>query len=367
MLAEHRLKPVAVLLTHGHIDHTFSVAPVCAGTTCRRGSTPRTGRCCRPDGGRCRARRRVLRRPAGAARAARRPQLDDGRRWSWPGSAARSTTRPAHPGVGAFRTATDEIAEVMFSGDMLFAGSIGRTDLPGGDHAEDAAQPARQAADRCDDQRGAARPRPDHDDRPGAGRPTRSCRASTAGPARGRRLGPTTARRRTRDRAGRSTLRRPQGHPASTAARTPPRFARSARRSPRRAIGPATGYIELPVFEDTGAVRARRRRVDRRRQQGDVHLRRPRRPVGHAAPGGHRRRDARGDRARAGPRPAAGQALVRRAVLPLRAPAGRPLPAAPAGRRRGDRGRRPGAGRRGDRGRPTRATARSGCPGSGWS
>ena len=26
---EHRLQPVAVLLTHGHIDHTYSVTPVC--------------------------------------------------------------------------------------------------------------------------------------------------------------------------------------------------------------------------------------------------------------------------------------------------------------------------------------------------
>ena len=26
---EHRLRPVAVLLTHGHLDHTFSVTPVC--------------------------------------------------------------------------------------------------------------------------------------------------------------------------------------------------------------------------------------------------------------------------------------------------------------------------------------------------
>ena len=29
VLAEHRLHPAAVLLTHGHLDHTFSVTPVC--------------------------------------------------------------------------------------------------------------------------------------------------------------------------------------------------------------------------------------------------------------------------------------------------------------------------------------------------
>ena len=38
-----------------------------------------------------------------------------------------------------FRTAYEDRADVdslVFSGDVLFAGSIGRTDLPGGNHAD---------------------------------------------------------------------------------------------------------------------------------------------------------------------------------------------------------------------------------------
>jgi hydroxyacylglutathione hydrolase len=29
VLTQYRLRPAAVLLTHGHLDHTFSVTPVC--------------------------------------------------------------------------------------------------------------------------------------------------------------------------------------------------------------------------------------------------------------------------------------------------------------------------------------------------
>jgi hydroxyacylglutathione hydrolase len=49
---------------------------------------------------------------------------------------------PGHtPGSVTFRTPYDgsgsePISQVMFAGDLLFAGSIGRTDLPGGNHRQ---------------------------------------------------------------------------------------------------------------------------------------------------------------------------------------------------------------------------------------
>jgi len=59
----------------------------------------------------------------------------------WPESRSSWTTRrgthaPGHPpGSVTFRLPPAEDSGTLFSGDLLFAGSIGRTDLPGGDPA----------------------------------------------------------------------------------------------------------------------------------------------------------------------------------------------------------------------------------------
>jgi glyoxylase-like metal-dependent hydrolase (beta-lactamase superfamily II) len=137
VLAEHRLTPVAVLLTHGHFDHTFSVAPVCDGH-----DVPAF---VHPDD------RDMLADPAkGLSREAlaffggrlelREPRevrpLADGAALELAGLALRVDHTPGHtPGSVVFSTATAQGDEVILAGDTLFAGSIGRTDLPGGDHA----------------------------------------------------------------------------------------------------------------------------------------------------------------------------------------------------------------------------------------
>ena len=135
LLAEHRLTPVAVLLTHGHFDHTFSVAPVCDGH-----DVPAF---IHPDD------RAMLADPLkGMSRDAlaffggrlemREPRevrtLDDGAQLELAGLTLRVDHTPGHtPGSIVFGTTTDEGVEVVLAGDTLFAGSIGRTDLPGGD------------------------------------------------------------------------------------------------------------------------------------------------------------------------------------------------------------------------------------------
>ncbi len=82
------------------------------------------------------------------------------------------------------------------------------------------------------------------------------------------------------------------------------------------------------------ALHAHRRRGDRHRAQGDVHVRRPLGPLAHAAAGGNGSRLPRLRRARHAQAPAAGEALVRGADVPLRGAAVRALPPAQPGRAR---------------------------------
>jgi len=140
VLHEHRLRPVAVLLTHGHIDHTFSVTPVCAA----RGITAYV----HP------ADREMLARPElgispetwamfqGTGLTYAEPEnvapLTDATPIELAGLSITVDHAPGHTrGSVLFRLpAEDTTPQIVLSGDVLFAGSIGRTDLPGGDMAQ---------------------------------------------------------------------------------------------------------------------------------------------------------------------------------------------------------------------------------------
>jgi hydroxyacylglutathione hydrolase len=139
VVAQHGLRPAAVLVTHGHIDHMFCVAPVA-------GAYEATAYV-HPDD------RALLADPlAGLSpeMAGMLPgryefaepddvrELSDRQRLEIAGLVVEVDHAPGHTwGSVAFRMPYDgpeDVPEVMFSGDLLFAGSIGRTDLPGGDH-----------------------------------------------------------------------------------------------------------------------------------------------------------------------------------------------------------------------------------------
>lgn len=130
VLREHRLRPVAVLLTHGHIDHMFAVAPVCGARGIAAYVHP--------------ADRYRLVDPVATLGPQLQAMIGERLEWTEPddvrplpdggslelaGLGLVVDHAPGHTqGSVLFRT-----EDTVVAGDVLFAGSIGRTDLPGGD------------------------------------------------------------------------------------------------------------------------------------------------------------------------------------------------------------------------------------------
>lgn len=137
VLREHRLQPVAVLLTHGHLDHTFSVTPVCGarGVPAYIHADDRyrlddPGSALGPQLTEMFAGRLEWTEPDDVR------ELTDGAALDLAGLSFVADHAPGHTeGSVMFRlAAAGDDPPLCVSGDVLFAGSIGRTDLPGGDH-----------------------------------------------------------------------------------------------------------------------------------------------------------------------------------------------------------------------------------------
>lgn len=135
-LSERELKLVALFATHGHVDHVGGVSEVVGA---QAGPVPVRIH----DGD-----RHMLLDPLGTSGTLGEilaysdidltpPELisglDDGERVSGAGMTFTALHTPGHtPGSTCFLLEVDGQPPVLFSGDHLFAGSIGRTDTPGG-------------------------------------------------------------------------------------------------------------------------------------------------------------------------------------------------------------------------------------------
>lgn len=143
IVREQGLRPVAVVLTHGHIDHMWSVVPVASGYGIPAWIHPADRpMLADPAIGISGETRAALSQLTGGSMEFTEPddvrELADGEVLAIAGLDLVVAHAPGHTaGSTTFGLAGDaERPPLLVSGDVLFAGSIGRTDLPGGSMAQ---------------------------------------------------------------------------------------------------------------------------------------------------------------------------------------------------------------------------------------
>jgi glyoxylase-like metal-dependent hydrolase (beta-lactamase superfamily II) len=129
ILARHKLKPVAIIATHGHLDHTFSIQPIADGydipTYIHSQDRPFLTR---PQDQVSPEFAQTLQEMSFTEPHEVR-ELRNGEVLELVGLSFKAIHSPGHTG-GSLMFEVDN--KVLISGDVLFAGAIGRTDLPTG-------------------------------------------------------------------------------------------------------------------------------------------------------------------------------------------------------------------------------------------
>ena len=142
LLREHRLRPAAVLLTHGHVDHVYSVTPVCgARDVAAYIHGDDRYRLVDPLSMLDPMLVAMLEQQFGERATWAEPQdvrpITDNETILLAGLSVTIDHAPGHTEGSVLFRLPDNVSsdgqQICLTGDVLFEGSIGRTDLPGGD------------------------------------------------------------------------------------------------------------------------------------------------------------------------------------------------------------------------------------------